>query len=177
MTGALGRARYVFLSALAGVILYCNVALLANQVCAGLTLACRLPIGFLIGGLFNVFPVFRSYATENTEMLVLGLPRGADANDEEQWRALDVNEYFPYRLGEQHARILANAHRYVGSDRQQEAWDFVGGKIRDRYNRSHPDAPLEKIRMRTLHWPRSTDGYYARKQVLSTTITDLYTGP
>jgi hypothetical protein len=173
------RLRYVLLSALAGVVLYGNAAVLLNHACGELALRCGLPTGFLLAGVFNVFPVFSRYEYFNTEVVLLGLPQARGNGDAPAaWIALDVHEYFPYRLGEQHARVLAATHRRnFGAQGQQLAWAFLTRTIRERYNRRHPDQLLAKVRIRVLTWPRGRGGYWELKTPHLTTVSDLYTGP
>jgi uncharacterized protein YyaL (SSP411 family) len=41
-------------------------------------------------------------------------------------------------------------------------------KIKDKYNREHPQNPIDKVAIYMLWWPWSEDGFYANKQPAST---------
>lgn len=166
-------------SLLAAGLIYCNVALLGNEVCAAGAFPCRLPLGSLLGDLFDVFPVFTHYETANTEIILLGLPQDAgDPSQDSNWLRLTLDEYFPYRQGEQHTRVLtATRSRPVDPRRQREAWAFLTRKILDRYNRQHPDHTIRQVRIRARTWPPSPNGYWAHAEAEPAAIRDLFTGP
>jgi hypothetical protein len=174
------RFWHVVGSVVAAGLIYTNVAVWANDVLEARSVAFRFGTGFLLHGLFNVGAVFSAYETDNSEIVLLALPRDAgDPTEESSWITLDLNEYFPWgSFAEQRNRVLvAVSPRPAETWRRADAPDVVARKIRERYNRQHPDHPIRRIRIRQLTWPRSPDGYWALKRPDTMTVRDLYTGP
>jgi hypothetical protein len=117
-----------------------------------------------IADLFDMYSVFAYYETINRETVIQGLPRGASP-DGDEWIDLNiVDEYCPHYQGEQHMRIYLSKHYMQGSEFHKNAYKAFAAKIRNKYNREHPDKPIQKIAVGFLTWPRSTEGYWKLKQ-------------
>jgi hypothetical protein len=163
----------LFLSVLTLALGYTNVAILASVTDERLATGMRLPLASAPAAFLNVFPVFQYFLRYNMEFELEG--RRADAAT---WVRLDLAEYFPFRRGELHARLLTDAlYAYGGEAARQRAWDFMARKLQARHNRLHPDAPVDAIRLRQLRWPRSIEGYRAQRTPSMTREILIYVGP
>jgi len=161
-------------------VVFTNGAVLANDLLRAMAVRFRFEMPFLLGGLFNVGGVFGTYGSENSELVLLGLPSDAiDRTQESNWIVLDKDAYFPTgSFAEQLNHIVVSVNPLPAYTwRRADAPEVVTRKIRDRYNRQHPDRPIKKVRIREFRWPRSKDGYWALKRPETTTVRDLYTGP
>lgn len=160
-----------FLSVIALVFIYSNCAILFNHLAAHLFLPTRLPLNRHLNDLFITFPVFPTYGKRNWEVMLLG----KKAKVREEWTNLDAEDYFPFRRGEASQRMIGGKFADTrGKEGQIEAWKFLSRKIRERYNREHPDAPIEKIVIRQLVWPRSKKGFYALKNHDQMEVFELF---
>lgn len=152
--------RKVALSFLIVLVIYSNSAVIL----ARSPLAFKLPIPQITADLFDVFSVFAYYETINRDFVIQGLKAGASPEDEKAWINLEVvDRYFPHSLGEQQMRLFLSKHYAQGSEFHQAAYKALAAKIRERYNREHPEAQVEKVAIGYVFWPRSQKGYRALK--------------
>jgi len=166
--------RDAVLSILALVVIYSNGAIVLNHVLYLSFEKEPFPLHAGLYDLFITFPVFTTYEMHNREMIL----RGEKKDMPGEWVDLDVGDYFPFRRGEQHQRMFARKHTYnYGVKGQQRAWKRVIRKIRERYNRTHPDEPIGRVSMEVATWPRSKEGYWAEKKEGKIEIGNLYTEP
>jgi hypothetical protein len=107
---------------------------------------------FYAGGVFN------AVATFNLDYAFYGLPRGTKEGS--PWVEIsDVKKFFPYPLGETYLRLDMEWHKLLGEKTAEAAFDSLAAKIRERYNREHPNQPLSKVAIYMVWWPRSEKGY------------------
>ena len=128
---------------------------------------------FLLPGMFN------SYSTSNLEPFIGGLRTDAGyEGDRGQWVRLAVAEHLPHRLGVNFTRLFAMHHRdRWGKRGQQRAWELLAERIRERHHRVHPARPIGRVRFGVLSWPKSPDGYRARKTSKAIKVTTYYADP
>jgi hypothetical protein len=112
---------------------------------------------------FLIFGVFSYYETSNTELTIWGYATNP-LSGMRYWKELPTNDYFPFDRGNQQSRLWAN-RQYNEPERRGHwgAWQFMGRRILERYNREHPNDGITKVGIRSLTWPRSPKGFYAEE--------------
>jgi hypothetical protein len=112
---------------------------------------------------FLIFGVFSYYETSNTELTIWGFAT-KPVSGGRYWKELPANDYFPFDRGNEQSRLWAN-RQYNEPERRGhwEAWQFMGRRIMERYNREHPGEGITKVGFRSLTWPRSAKGFYAEQ--------------
>lgn len=145
----------LMLWSVAAAVLYLNSALMLNRIAEGAGAEVRLPVPFYAGKLFNLYPVFPSYETINRDFSATGIPAAGG----EPVR-VPLHEYMPLRQGELNLRLqggsVANLEGEAGRRRVLAEY---ARRLRARYNRFHPSAPLGSVAIREHTWPRSPLGY------------------
>jgi hypothetical protein len=107
--------------------------------------------------------VFDRYETQNKELTIWGLAKNRKTGAT-YWKSLPAQDYFPFTRGERNSRMWASRHyANLGRDGHWEAWQQVGRKILDRYNRRYPEDSISQVAFQLSTWPRSPDGFYALK--------------
>ncbi len=108
---------------------------------------------FYAGGVFN------AAATFNLDYAIYALPSGAKAGA--AWVDIDcVRQCFPYPLGETFLRFDLAWHKLLGDESYTAALKNLVVKIREKYNREHPDRTVQKVAIYMRWWPRSEKSYY-----------------
>jgi hypothetical protein len=152
--------RRLVLSLLALGLLYANVAAIFNPSLGKVGLP-KFPIPDSVRDPFVIFGVFSYYETNNQELTIWGLADNPRTG-EKYWKQLPSYDYFPYSRGEQASRMWAERqYNSQGRKARWAAWQFMGTRIMERYNREYPTDPIEKVAFQSLTWPRSTQGFYA----------------
>jgi len=174
MNDRLRKWRKIFLSALILVVIYSNCAIIINHLTYRAVKRAYFPLHYYLYDLFITFPVFTSFGTINQAMIL----RGQKADSDGEWIDLDVKKYFPFRMGERHARMFARKYAdNYGPEGQAHGWEFMMRKIRERYNRAHPEEPIARVSIGLVTWPRSEEGYWAEQKESKVNLEYLYTEP
>jgi hypothetical protein len=110
------------------------------------------------GGVFNRIP------DNNIEYALYGRHLGVDPT--QPWEDLNfVKNCFPYDCrGELYDRMEFPWHSVLGQASQATAMNNLLVKIKNKYNREHPQNPVDKIAIYMLWWPWSEDGFYKLKR-------------
>ena len=134
----------------------------------------KLPLSPIFYDVFIVHGIFSYYINHNQEVVLWGQSKpDPQKGGQPQWIILRTEDYFPFKHGEQLSRIWLNRqYRILGPNGQGASWKALVKKIRGKYNREHPDFPIEKVAIQGAVWPRNTKGYYASK---SNQNTQVYT--
>jgi hypothetical protein len=141
-------------------VIYANTAVLANYALTMVWPNAALPIPKGLYDLFNLFGVFSYYEQTNRDVEIFGITAPSGKYPEGQVIKLSVTDYFPFSRGEIDTRINVYRHGYLfGPAGEQEAKQLLATKIKARYNRAHPDEPIEKLVVASLQWPRSFESY------------------
>jgi len=141
-------------------VLYANVTVIVRPVTWQLLGWEGPPIPAWAGDALHVFGVFWTYESINRDVQVEGFRTG----DRPRWIRLDVRELMPFSRGERMSRLWAD--RRIGTFPQrtrEQALAFQARRIRERWNRTHPEDHLSRIRIVEQTWPRSHEGYEAEK--------------
>lgn len=115
---------------------------------------------FLIPGMFS------SYSATNHDFLITGerTQRGLHA-DRGRWIKLRVREHFSERHGVVFTRLYVAHHWDVhGQVAQYHAWEFLARRIREHHNRLHPERAVARVRLGSIEWPLSPQGYRGGKR-------------
>jgi hypothetical protein len=160
------RARRWLMSAIAVWVVYGNLAVTFNAQKLGLPdWVPSLPRPFAIHDAFLIPGMFSGYSDYNFDFFLLGQrsARGRET-DRGRWIDLPVEEYFPQRAPIVYTQLFAAHHWDMLGDRgQREAWAALAGRIRRRHNRLHPDEEIGRVRIGSINFPQSPDGYRAAK--------------
>ncbi|WP_040548543.1 hypothetical protein [Pedosphaera parvula] len=152
----------VILSLLVVGILYANLSVIFNSSIQSF----RIPIFPLPESAqdpFQIFGVFSYYETNNSQLTIWGQATNPETG-EFYWKQLPSDDYFPFARGDQNSRMWANRqYRLPDHQKHNDAWQFMGRRIKDRYNQLHPKDCLAKVGLQSLTWPRSADGFYAQQ--------------
>ena len=105
---------------------------------------------------FMVYHLFTGYSTTNSEAEVYGRRPGTD------WTPIDVGELLPYRRGYVTLRLRTWRHEHLGDAEAARA--FLAAKLREAYNRLHPEQPVEAVAFGLWHWPSSPAGFRAERE-------------
>jgi hypothetical protein len=113
---------------------------------------------------FNGGGVFNRVPDNNIEYALYGRHLGADPT--QPWEDLNfLKNCFPYDCrGEIYTRMEFPWHSVLGPAAHATAMNNLLVKIKNKYNREHPQNPLDKIAIYMLWWPWSEDGFYKLKQ-------------
>jgi len=143
------------LSLLTLVILYSNVAIIFGH----LPKIKRPPIDPVSHYLFNIFSVFSSYVNSNYDYILWAHTRD-NSTGKEQWERLETKEYFPFKRGEQHARMLIRLHKFnLPSQEYNAVQERMMAKVLQKYNRQHTDKLALKMALTQEWWPLSRRDY------------------
>lgn len=146
------------------VVLYANTAVILNYPLSRIAPRFSLPIDRRLYDLFILFGVFSHYETINRDVEIYGIMAATPSFPEGQIIPLNPTDYFPFQRGEYLSRVVVARHSYMqGEAGQRGAFKSLAAKIRERYNRSHPATPIEKIAIVHVAWPRSVEGYESLK--------------
>jgi hypothetical protein len=128
----------------------------------------RFSLPKLVFMFFNGGGVFNRIPDNNIEYALYGRHMGADPT--QPWEDLSfIKNCFPYDCrGEIYTRMEFPWHIVLGPTSYTTAMNNLLVKIKAKYNREHPQNPVDKIAMYMLWWPRSEDGFYRLKQPEST---------
>jgi len=132
-----------------------------------------LPIPPALHDAFITFPVFSYYQDFNRDVAIKGLREGTA----DEWIPLDVDTYFPFRMGETHQRIFVARFYERGPEARNAAWSLMAQKIREHHNRTHADRRIERVLLETETWPRSIHGYRVEKTPALTKRYTIYVEP
>lgn len=113
---------------------------------------------------FNGGGVFNRVPDNNIEYALYGRHLGADPT--QSWEDLNfLKNCFPYDCrGEIYTRMEFPWHSVLGPASRTTAIDNLLIKIKNKYNREHPQNPLDKIAIYMLWWPWSEDGFYTLRK-------------
>jgi hypothetical protein len=167
-----GEARQpnkAFLSLLALLLVYFNIAAINAQFAVNFPSLPELPVIDLLVDPFFLFGMFNGYERDATELSIQGLRRDG-------FQPLAKAELLPGPASE-HA-LWAQASRSVGQLLPArvilaERARFLE-RIRERHNRLHPDAPVTRVRVGLLRWKRSRLGRSALREPGKETFILLY---
>ena len=163
----------VLLSILAAFLIYSEIAVIANYY----PLKTKMPISRVGFFLFNVFPVFSSYQTYNTEYILWAWLEDTRTHKPLGWVRLDLPEYFPYKYAENRMRLVANMQRfYDPANGQTRAYRALCEKIRKRYNLTHADSSFKATQIAIGYevWPHSPRSFYEFKAPGLTSERTIY---
>lgn len=153
------------------VVLYSNAAIIFNYPLSFVSPWLSLPLPGQLEDLFSFYGVFGYYETTNQDVELYGITPQTPSWPDGEIVKLDVADYFPFSHEEMLSRSLVARHGYLqGEAGQREALQALAAKIRSRYNRLHPQAPLERIVIVLVEWQRSLEGYGALKHNEDLTI-------
>ena len=153
------RSRWVF-SIFAVGLLYANCAVVWNHQAARWQ-APSLPIPSKVAGVFQLFGMFTSYETNNSELVLWGYTGDAPEGTR-GWKPLPTEEYFPFKRGVRRQLLWATKFfRANDLDGHARAWVRSGKQILARHNRLHPEIPISQLALESRTWPRSPAGFYA----------------
>lgn len=146
----------IILSLLTLVILYSNMAIIFGH----FSFIRRPPVDPLSFYLFNIYSVFSSARFKTNLDYVLWVYTSDVWIGEKQWERLETNEYFPFKRGEQHSRMLIRLHKFNLSHREYTAAQaLMMAKIRKKYNREHFSKRALKAALTVERWPKSRREY------------------
>jgi hypothetical protein len=165
------RFELFFANLLIVVVLYSNAAVILNYPLAFITPGLSLPLPEQLNDLFSLYGVFESYETTNQDIEIYGITPSTPNWPKGEIVKLNTADYFPFSRGEILLRGWVTRHSDMqGGAGQGEAFAALAAKIRGRYNRLHPTAPLKKIVIVLVEWERSLEGYEALKSNEELTI-------
>ena len=151
----LGTATKALLTVVAASVFYFNAALMLNRGAEAAGSRYRLPVPFYAGKLFNLYPVFPSYETNNRTFTITGTR--ISGGDPVQ---LPLDSYMPLRQGELNLRMQGGSVANLeGESGRQRVLAVYARRLRERYNRLHRDAPLASVAISERTWPRCVYGY------------------
>jgi hypothetical protein len=153
-------AQRFLLSFLGLAVIYANLSVIFNSPLQSIRIR-ALPLSTAGHNAFLIFGVFSYFETNNEELTVWGLATDA-GNNKAAWKQLPTWEYLPFCRGNQDSRLWAS-RQYNSPNREghQQAWQFMGRRIMERYNALHPNDPIQRVGFQYVGWPRSEDGFYA----------------
>lgn len=125
----------------------------------------ELPTPGFVRDAFLMTGMFGSYSAFNFDFMLNGLrTQDGRARDRGHWIALRLRDHFAQRHGVTFTQLfVAHAWDTHGKAAQARAWAVLAGKIRERHNRLHPDARIERVQLGTVEWPQDPRGYRALK--------------
>jgi hypothetical protein len=174
-----GRAARCFMSAIALLIIYGNLAVIFNTEKLGLRGWPALPRPFALHDAFLITGMFSGYADHNFDFFLAGHRSYEGRNqDRGAWLALDLQEHFPLRYPIVYTQLFA-AHQWdmLGEATQRAAWAALAAKIKAHHNRLHPEAPIDRLRFGCIDFPQSPLGYRGAKTDASSWIEPWYADP
>jgi hypothetical protein len=117
------------------------------------------PVPAWTADVFHVFGVFWTFERVNRDVAIEG--RRAETDD---WIRLRAEELVPVSRAERMSRLWAG--RRVGDFPQrtrEETLALQARRLRARWNRTHPRERISAVRIVEETWPRSHEGYEARR--------------
>lgn len=105
---------------------------------------------------YRMFGLFAHYSKWNFAFEAEG--RVATA-DQSRWISLDLYEYFPAGQGAANRRLKLPSRTAT-----EKTADFrrIMQVIKQRYNNTHPAEPIDRVRIQSVYWPKSIQGYMHR---------------
>jgi hypothetical protein len=171
--------RRLLLSALAATLVYANVAVIFSyrpRPRTGFWAEAHLPVPWPLADAVYLFGVFSGWRRDVTDLIVLGQPAGAPASDD--WETLDLSRWLPQRPGKKNTLLWASRHRFsLGAEAQRRAWAHLAARLRERYNRDHPGAPVGRIAIAQETWPANPSGLGAERTPAQTKRRILHVLP
>lgn len=124
----------------------------------------KLSLPKLLFTFFNAGGVFNKIPDNNIEYALYG--RHVNADPTKPWEDLSfIKNCFPYDCrGEINTRLDFSWQNILGQTSYSTAMNDLLAKIKDKYNREHPQNPVDKIAIYIVWWPRSEYGFYKLKQ-------------
>jgi hypothetical protein len=172
------RWRRLSMNAIAIAVLYGNATVVLQPPgFAGTPL--ELPTPAFVRDAFLMTGMFSSYSAVNSDFMLNGLRTQAGRKpDRGHWIALRVRDHFTQRHGVTFTQLFA-AHPWdvQGKAAQTRAWAVLARKVRERHNRLHPDAQIERVQFGAIEWPQDPRGYRALKQPQQMHVRVWYVEP
>jgi len=156
------------LSALAVAVLLANVSTMLRGY-DGVPDRASQPLRSYVYDAFMVYHLFTGFSPTNSEAEVFG------HRPETGWVPIEMEGVLPFRRGQATLRLRAWHHEHL--DDATDARRFLAAKIRQRYNRLHPEAPVAAVAFGLWRWPSSAEGYYARKTVRASRFQPWFAEP
>jgi len=138
----------------------------------------ELPTPAFVRDAFLITGMFSSYSAVNTDFMLNGLrTQDGRSHDRGHWIALPLRDHFTQRHGVTFTQLFA-AHAWdaQGKAAQARAWAVLARKIRERHNRLHPDARVQRVQLGALEWPQDARGYRAFEAAAPDARTRLVRG-
>jgi len=147
----------LILSTIAIIVIYTNLAIIINYS----PIQYKFPTFRLAHFLYSNFDVFSIGSKNNKECVIWALIKNVRKSESDgQWIQLDIEIFLPYKRGEIFRRMQCVAQFNSGGRRARyEARKFYAKKIREKYNREHPDQRIVKVAIGVAKWPKSRRGY------------------
>ncbi|HEY2734125.1 MAG TPA: hypothetical protein VGI70_09070 [Polyangiales bacterium] len=160
-----GRFARAYMSAIAVLIIYGNLAVTFNPEKFGRVDWPALPRPFAIHDAFLIPGMFSGYVNYNFDFVLMGeRTQQGRPRDRGEWIELPYKEHFPLRYPIVYTQLFA-AHHWdmLGQQAQRDAWAALSVRIKAHHNRLHPDAPIDRLQIGSLNFPLSPLGYRGAK--------------
>lgn len=170
-TAIMKRFQWLLANLLILIVVYSNAAIILNFSLAAVTPELSVPLPTVLDELFSLTGTKAPYGTTNHEIELYGITPSTPSRPRGEVVKLDAADYFPFSRSE----TLMRSWAYQLSTSQDEAgqtesYAALAAKIRARYNRLHPTAPVERIVIVQVEWERSLEGYETLKSNEDLTI-------
>ena len=107
------------------------------------------PAPLVLYDLFKMNHMFEGAPSENYDVRVLGQIEGR-----EEWIDLHAEKTVSPLRGRRLIKLLASRHSNTfGPDAAAQAQGFLADKLRQKYNREHPESPIVRMKFELVAWP------------------------
>ena len=99
--------------------------------------------------LFKMNHMFEAALPQNYDVRILG-----QVEEDADWIDLDTEKHISPIRGRRLVKLLGSRHKNTfGLDTVPLAQEFVARRMGERYNREHPEQPLQRVKFELVAWP------------------------